>query len=211
MYKNYYGSSINSPSTNKIIKRDNKLLDKIGLQRAYDTPEGLYQHGGNLYIAGTKSFRDVIDDLKMPFDQGAKNSQRYDDVKKYIAQHPEIKHVIGHSLGGATALQYNKDNPNKMQVITYGTPGFGVNKLIDSGLKDSAKRQDKDNIKRYRNSGDPISMWDNQAKNMDGNDFSPLDYLGGLIKNQVNPLDPLRFLDYTIKQHSYKNSDHITE
>jgi hypothetical protein len=81
MYKNSYGCSIISPSTNKIIKRDNKLQDKIGLQRAYDTPEGLYQHNGNLCIAGTKSFRDVIDDLKMPFDSGAKNSQRYADLK----------------------------------------------------------------------------------------------------------------------------------
>jgi hypothetical protein len=70
-------------------------------------------------------------------------------------------------------------------------------------LKDSAKRQDKDNIKRYRNSRDPISMWDNQAKHMEGNNFSPFDYLGGLIKNQVNPLDPFRFLDYNIRQHSY--------
>jgi hypothetical protein len=61
--------------------RANQLEDKIGLQRAYDTPEGLYQHNGNLYIAGTKSFRDVIDDLKLPFDGGAKNAQRYADLK----------------------------------------------------------------------------------------------------------------------------------
>jgi hypothetical protein len=154
MYKNKYATGLIPRSD-----RNNKLQDKIGLQRAYDTREGLYQHGGNLYIAGTKSFGDVIDDLKMPFDQGAKNSQRYSDLKKYIAQHPEIKkNIIGHSLGGATALQYNKDNPDTVQIVTYGTPGFGVSKLMDSGMKDGAKREDKNNIKRFRNSGDPISI-----------------------------------------------------
>ena len=125
MYKNNFSQpNIISPTRNKVNKLSGKLLDRIGLEQAYKTDKGIYQHGKNLYIAGTKSFGDVIDDLKLPFDKGAKNAQRYTDVKEYLKDHPEVENVIGHSLGGATSLQLNKDSPNKYHILTYGSPAI---------------------------------------------------------------------------------------
>ena len=181
-------------------KPKNTMPDKIGLQRAYKTPSGLYQRGNNLYIAGTRDFRDVIDDLKLPFDKGAKNSKRYEEVKKYLNEHPEINNLIGHSLGGAVALQSNKDNPEKYNIVTYGSPAVNL-PLI----------KDDPNIKRFRNSGDPISMFDGKATDLKRNKIENYDYLIGLIKNKINPLHPLELLNYTIQQHSFNNSDNITE
>ena len=39
------------------------LTDTQGLKLAYENPEGIYQNGSMLYIAGTKSGGDVYDDL----------------------------------------------------------------------------------------------------------------------------------------------------
>ena len=38
-----------------------------GLSMAYRQPNGLYRDGNVLYIAGTKSFGDALDDLRIPF------------------------------------------------------------------------------------------------------------------------------------------------
>ena len=37
--------------------------DRAGLDEAYQTTEGTYTKGDTLYIAGTKSFGDVLDDI----------------------------------------------------------------------------------------------------------------------------------------------------
>ena len=38
-----------------------------GLATAYSRPNGLYRDGNVLFIAGTKSFGDIVDDLRIPF------------------------------------------------------------------------------------------------------------------------------------------------
>ena len=40
--------------------------DTQGLRLAYESPAGVYQNGSIFCIAGTKSGRDVYDDLKLP-------------------------------------------------------------------------------------------------------------------------------------------------
>ena len=65
MYRNNYITrppKMYSSTTDKVNKLDNKIMDKVGLKRAYETKSGLYRHGNNLYIAGTREFRDVVDD-----------------------------------------------------------------------------------------------------------------------------------------------------
>ena len=59
------------------------LTDTQGLKLAYENPEGIYQNGSILYIAGTKSGRDVYDDLKLPLLQ-TRSTKRYKDVDKFI-------------------------------------------------------------------------------------------------------------------------------
>ena len=56
------------------------LTDTQGLRLAYENPEGIYQNGSILYIAGTKSGRDVYDDLKLPLYQ----TQQRKDIKMLI-------------------------------------------------------------------------------------------------------------------------------
>ena len=59
--------SIASHRQQKLLKQLQDITDEEGLKRAYDTQDGLYQHYNKLYIAGTKDPIDMVDDLKLPF------------------------------------------------------------------------------------------------------------------------------------------------
>ena len=57
------------PQQHKFVKQLQDTSDEEGLKRAYDTKDGLYQHYNKLFIAGTKYPIDMVDDLKLPFDE----------------------------------------------------------------------------------------------------------------------------------------------
>ena len=59
------------------------LTDTQGLKLAYENPDGIYKNGSILYIAGTKSLQDALDDVKLPVYQ-TRNTKRYKDVNKFI-------------------------------------------------------------------------------------------------------------------------------
>lgn len=135
----------------KVINDDHyALTDAQGLDRAYSLDNGIHIHGDTAFVAGTKSLGDAYDDLKIPFHMTSR-AQRYQDLEKTLKNNPQVKNLVGHSLGGATVLEYQKNNPNlNLRTITYGSPSFS---LSSNG-----------NEERYRNFGDPISFVDFGAR-----------------------------------------------
>jgi hypothetical protein len=124
------------------------LTDKAGLEKAYGRETKLYTHGDTLYIAGTSSFQDVLDDVKIPFNNTFQ-SMRYRDALAVLKVNPGITNVVGHSLGGSVALELQKDFPDrKFKSNTYGAPVFSTTAA--------------DN--RFRNYFDPVSFLDRGAK-----------------------------------------------
>ena len=96
------------------------LTDTQGLKLAYENPDGIYKNGSIVYIAGTKSLQDALDDVKLPFYQ-TRNTKRYKDVNKFIQdgsievdgkKHYGISDVVSHSLGSAVSAQINNDYGN---------------------------------------------------------------------------------------------------
>ena len=96
------------------------LSDTQGLKLAYENPDGMYQNGSILYIAGTKNGRDVYDDLKLPLYQ-TQQTKRYKDVDKFIKDGTievdgkplrGITDIVSHSLGSAVGQQINNDYGN---------------------------------------------------------------------------------------------------
>ena len=83
------------------------LSDTEGLPKAYGEDTGVYTEGSTMYVAGTKSLQDVFDDLKIPFGLTAL-SQRYKDAERTLSAMPQLSRVVGHSLGGAVALELPK-------------------------------------------------------------------------------------------------------
>ena len=118
------------------------MSDKAGLRRAYNEPSGLYKHGNVLHVAGAKSLSDAWDDLKLPLIKTSL-TQRYKDANEVLKHNPGITAISGHSLGGAVALELQKENP-KLQVTTYGAPVVSFTQSEN----------------RFRNLGDPISGLD---------------------------------------------------
>jgi pimeloyl-ACP methyl ester carboxylesterase len=102
---------------------------------------------------------------KIPFWGDSHKIYRMQMAQKALAANPQTTRVVGHSLGGAVALQAQKDNP-KLASRTYGAPvwdPFGTdNQERGYGIFDKAQGK-PGGVERYRSFGDPVSFFDGSA------------------------------------------------
>jgi hypothetical protein len=130
----------------------NQLTDKEGLDKAYAREDKLYVNGNTMHVAGTSYLQDVWDDFEIPFVNTAK-AQRYIDADALLGQNPQVSNLVGHSLGGSSVLELQKNHGEKpFKTNVYGTPAASF-----------TTPDNKDNH-RYRNYGDPISAFDRGAE-----------------------------------------------
>jgi hypothetical protein len=166
--------------------------DQEGLTAAYGTDDNVVVSGDTLYISGTKDIgkaleamvdiyanptpenvgkhfvrndlQDVWDDLKLPLNL-TRFTQRYKEADAALAANPAVSKITGHSLGGAVALELEKNHPDRgLTTTTYGAP---VATLTN------------DQGNRFRHPYDPVSMFDRGATtttNLEGSD--PHDFRG---------------------------------
>ncbi len=141
------------PEVKQEMIRDT-ITDTDGLDRAYANTH-VYIHGDTLYIAGSHTWRDVFDDLtKVPFYGDVRESERYQQAEKALKENPQIKHVIGHSLGGTVALELEKNYPDRVEWSrTYGAPVLDI----------TTEHEMDPRVSRYRNLFDGFSVFDNAA------------------------------------------------
>ena len=139
--------------TPKPILRLDQITDSEGLRRAYEQGD-YYVHGKTMFIAGSHTARDWFDDItKVPAWGDLKNSDRYQKVQTKFEEQDQIDTVVGHSLGGSVSLELQKNYPErKLKSRTYGAP---VMDLLGS---------ESENVDRYRNWFDPVSVFDRGAK-----------------------------------------------
>ena len=134
------------------------MEDRVGLDRAYARDDGVYVDGAAEYIAGTKSFGDAVDDLSIPLHM-TRGTARYESAARTLAANPQVRRVIGHSLGGAVVMQLQEDIPS-LNSRTYGAPALSFS---GSG-------------ERFRSLGDPISMFDFGARETAPTTWNPHSY-----------------------------------
>ena len=103
-----------------------------------------------------KDYARAIDD-RLPFSHmgDLTKSQRYIEAEKVLKANPNIKRAVGYSLGGSVALELQKKYP-QLQTRTYNAP------VVDFSNAISPKYEP--NQERYRNMGDPISIFDSGAR-----------------------------------------------
>jgi pimeloyl-ACP methyl ester carboxylesterase len=108
----------------------------------------------------------VDDFTRVPFWGDSRKIVRYQEARNALAANPQTTRVVGHSLGGAVALQLQKDDP-KLASRTYSAPvwdPFGQDN-VDRGYGIFDKAQGKPGgVERYRSLGDPVSFFDGSAK-----------------------------------------------
>ena len=127
------------------------MTDREGLDKAYALPDEVFVNGDTLYVAGTSYLQDVWEDLKIVFRETAK-AQRYNDAETMLGKNPQIKNMVGNSLGGSVSLHLQKNHADRtFKTNTYGAPVASITT--------------PDNIDnhRYRNFLDPISAADKGA------------------------------------------------
>lgn len=165
---------LNSYQKRKSLVSGEAVTDSAGLQTAYDAEHNVYTNGDTLYIAGTqagklatgvlpwnwgsgnfsKGSEDVWDDVsKIPFWGDLTNSTRYKEAEAALKANPNIKRVVGHSLGGSVALELQKRYP-QLESRTYGAP------VWDPTGSDA---KNKSTVDRYRNYLDPVSIFDRSS------------------------------------------------
>jgi hypothetical protein len=157
------------------------VTDAQGMDKAYQQGDG-FKVGNRLYVAGSHTARDWFDDVtKIPQWQDVpipnyltsimnswwgrellgtgdlRKSERYQRAEEMVKNDPKIDTLIGHSLGGDVVLQLQKDYPERnFKTVTYGAP------VWDPFGSDKAKIG-QENVTRFSNKGDPVSMFDNSA------------------------------------------------
>ena len=164
-------SKINDEVTEELAGNWSFLTDTQGLKRAYENKDGIYQNGSILYIAGTKSLQDALDDVKLPFYQ-TRNTKRHKDVNKFIQdgsleidgkKHYGISDVVSHSLGSAVSAQINNDYDNIFRSRSYGSPFVSGQRPEDTGT----------NL-RIRGSNDVVSIFDGGSITIPKGSLNPL-------------------------------------
>ena len=164
-------SKLHNEVRDELAGTETFLTDTQGLKLAYENPDGIYQNGSILYIAGTKDPIDFWDDVKLPFYQ-TRNTKRYKDVDKFIKdgaieidgkKHYGISDVISHSLGSAISAQINNDYGNIFRSRSYGSPFVSNQRPEDV----------KTNL-RLRKAGDPVSMFDRGSITINKGTLDPL-------------------------------------
>lgn len=176
----WYRTSPKSNTSNSLTKAmyGQSVTDKEGLERAYGAEHNVYTRGDTLYVAGTQAGKlisgslpwnwgtgdfskgagDVWDDVsKIPFWGDIHASTRYQEAVKALKANPNIKRVVGHSLGGSVALQLQKDYP-QLESVTFGAP-------VWDPLGNDKKSRGPNKVDRYRNYLDPVSIFDRSANN----------------------------------------------
>ena len=126
--------------------------NKLGLDKAYSARNATHIDGDTMYIAGTRNFRDVYDDItELPFGL-TKHADRYRQAEEVLKEKPNVNKLVGHSLSSAVSDELRKAHPDRNLEIKamYGSPFVQL-----SGDKHE---------NRFRHSGDVISMFDRGSK-----------------------------------------------
>jgi len=111
---------------------------------AYQTGSGVAISGDTAYVAGTRTAGDWARNTNIPINQ-TDHLPRYKTLEQALALRPEVRHIVGHSMGGSVALAYGAAHP-QYRTTTYGAPVVS----ITPG-------------ERYRDTLDPVSMFDRGA------------------------------------------------
>ena len=170
-YLNDYVKPPTSMKLNNIIRqaipvipvapRNSGLSDEVGLKRAYDAPNAVFIDGNKAYVAGTRSAGEAWRDWGKIATWDTRHVERYGQLTDALKDNPQVDTLIGHSLGASTVAELQRQTNNKYMARYYGAPFLNVNPFDGPDPRNQT----------FRHPGDPVSMLDNKANNIESNDW----------------------------------------
>ena len=135
--------------------------DEMGLTNAYANPKGTYYDPATktLSVKGSSTVTDWVQDAQLiPFGDTAQ-SERYgqamDAYRDLTSSGKPVDRIVGHSLGGAVALEMQKNLAKQGRKVNTRT--FGAPVLDPFGALSRGKSE------RFRHPLDPVSILDRGA------------------------------------------------
>ena len=123
-------------------------------------------------------------------------AQRYIDADALLSKNPQVSNLVGHSLGGSAVLELQKNQSERtFKTNTYSAPAV------------SMTRPDNKDNHRYRNYGDPISMFDRGAESRVKFDALKHYAIAGAELYNEGTVNGKEILEGVLSAHSYKNFD----
>ena len=147
---------------------DYAVPDEWGLKEAYNDQESVVNHGDTLYIAGTHSLRDALDDVLIPLHL-VRNSQRYQQALAAL-----LRAVAAVLQEDAVAGRLGPKYRGFREVRTYGAPLLHSDQIP--------------NLHAYRRAWDPISALDGGAATTSAPTWNPHSYNGYNRTSSVQPI-----------------------
>jgi len=120
------------------------VSDEAGLAAAYRNTNGFYHDGNTLFIAGSRSSRDWLNNPKLAVGK-VDSTPRYHAAQEMLTLYPDTTRLVGHSLGGSVAK--NLANTTGRNYEIYAAPAVTWS----------------DDPHSHRHWGDPVSMFDRGA------------------------------------------------
>jgi hypothetical protein len=196
-------------------------LDKVQAAATMVAPElapELALARGTFEVGKTQAGPGVKDDMKVKVYE----TDRYKEAEKALKANPNIKRVVGHSLGGAVALELQKNYPY-LKGEVYGTPYSDV--LGKERAKDFLNEERETRNARYGDQwyNQPAKFVDNKAQDL-VEKVTGMDQVKGVKETGIQRFrqagDPISILDNSaqtsmpsnlLKAHDYHDiaQDHF--
>ena len=93
-----------------------------------------------------------------------KYADKYKNAENILRNNSQVDTWIGHSAGGTTVLELNKNYNNKYKTRTYSAPVFDIFK----------NNSVNDNNLRFKTQGDVVATFDKNAIPVDNGAINPL-------------------------------------
>ena len=154
---------------NVMLETNGKISNTQGIKRAYDTDNKIYIKGNKMYVGGTVSKNDWLENFTKLKTGNIRNMARYKEAKRVLMENPQVDTLLGHSMGGSVVLELNKEFKDKnYKTRTYDAPVISLVGPIFG--YDMPTEQHK----RFRKTGDIVSSLDNAAINYNTDSLNPV-------------------------------------
>ena len=153
----------------RMLSSNGKISNTQGIKLAYDRDNKTFVKGNKMFVGGTTSKSDWVENFTKLKTGGIRDMARYKEARRVLLENPQVDTLLGHSMGGSVVLELNKEFKDKSyKTRTYDAPVVSLVAPIFGFDRPTEQH------KRFRMTGDLVSSLDNAAINYSTDSFNPV-------------------------------------